>query len=1189
MRHVETSTRPSQQPIGGLLHYQAGGTLGPEAVYVSRPCDEQLPSELLKGHLCYVLAPRQIGKSSLRSRTSRQLRAAGVSCATVDLSGISSRQDSLETWYFSLADELSHQLAIPSPLSFFSAHGHLAPMHRFERYLREEILNRISGRVVLFIDEIDTLLARPNAERDEFFAVIRAIYNARPDEPNYQRLSICLLGVAQPRDLISDEARTPFNVGRAILLEDFTLQEMEVLAPGLAHCSAHPRQLLEEIFAWTKGHPFMTLRLCEAVVEDPGPERPAAEWIARLVTELFLPCGRVLEPTLNFAEKSFGRNSTRSYAFQMLSLYEQIRAGLEVLADAQAPVQTALRLTGMVAERRKGDHRLLAVRNRIYASVFNDAWVASMQKERLFAEPLRRWLTYGKSSTEVLRGRALDDARDWMHGREDVTSDEREFLLASLEVRQQEADALLLNERLRRRLLRGMTFTAVLLAIALGFAIREFARAQRVAHENASLLENARRIAELEKATMVTSMAIDPRERIHALLIGLRGVRSSLASKRASPPAVVYSLLRAANPILTNRLALGTALRVQSGAISPNGRYRATFGFSSSVWLWDIQKDHLVGVLNGQTDVVRYAAFSPDGRHIVTTGDTGIANIFNVQSGRLERELVGHAGRLNGAAYSPSGEQIVTVGQDKMARIFEAESGRLVQTLVGHTDGVRAGLFTTDGKQVITVANDRRLLLWNVRTGAAERLSTEEIFVSALALSADGKWLATASDDRVARVFPLRSADSKRIELLHPSAVRSTAFSKDGQYLFTACDDGMVRMWSLHTRQQLFLIDNPTSALASISQPGSMENIVEADHSEALDTSPVVTLAGHVDWVRTAVFSPTSSLILTASDDGEARLWEARSGRLVRSIVGDPMGVRSASFSADGQRIVTAGMDKTAKLWRTETGELLRVLKGHVGWVRWATFSPDGHKVATASKDGTASVWDAETGEQLLTLRGHADGLRMVAYSPDGRVLATASDDNSVRLWNTETGERLFVLKGHDQSVWSVVFSPDGRKLLTASMDGTIKLWELSSRECQKTLLGHADGVSSAVFSDDGRQIISAGVDRTIRIWNTEEGDQRQIFEFHAGEVRWAAFSHDGKRAVAGGNDRLTFVFPITLEPWVKAACQTLGREVHSLRRREPDIDGMLHFCRSLDGAPATVHQEEMAPSESRGGTAASP
>src|SRR5205085_839556 len=116
-------------------------------------------------------------------------------------------------------------------------------------------------RLVIAIDEIDAVRSLPFST-DEFFAALRDCYNRRRQEPEFQRLTFCLLGVATPSDLIQDTRTTPFNIGRRIDLIDFSAAEAAPLAGGLRREEPTGRALLERLLYWTGGHPYLTQRLC---------------------------------------------------------------------------------------------------------------------------------------------------------------------------------------------------------------------------------------------------------------------------------------------------------------------------------------------------------------------------------------------------------------------------------------------------------------------------------------------------------------------------------------------------------------------------------------------------------------------------------------------------------------------------------------------------------------------------------------------------------------------------------------------------------------------------------------------------------------------------------------------------------------------------------------------------------------
>jgi tetratricopeptide (TPR) repeat protein len=349
--------------------FVAGGTLRPNTPsYVERPADDELFNRVMGGEFCYILTARQMGKSSLMIRTARRLREQGVHSVVIDLTKVGI-DVSADQWYLGLLTQLKRNLRLAVDLEqWWADHQALGPVQRFTDFLHDVLLQEVKGQVVIFMDEIDTTLNL--AFSDDFFAAIRFLYNARATDPIYEKITFVLLGVAIPADLIKDRTRTPFNIGQAIDLTDFSRQDAKILQQGL--WTAYPQgadTIFERVFYWTNGHPYLTQKLCLTVAEQSNGNEPwTNEQVDRLVEGLFLSKEARKETNLQFV-RDFVRNSPNRP--RLLKLYSQIYNGKAIAEDERSLDQNQLKLFGLV----KVENNALVVRNEIYRRVFNQQWI----------------------------------------------------------------------------------------------------------------------------------------------------------------------------------------------------------------------------------------------------------------------------------------------------------------------------------------------------------------------------------------------------------------------------------------------------------------------------------------------------------------------------------------------------------------------------------------------------------------------------------------------------------------------------------------------------------------------------------------------------------------------------------------------------------------------------------------------
>ncbi|MCB0195617.1 MAG: transporter substrate-binding domain-containing protein, partial [Anaerolineae bacterium] len=363
-----SSNQPPSKPNTQTLsdYFVEGGTLLPDAPsYVKRPADDELFNLTMRGNYCHILTTRQMGKSSLMIRTGYRLEKEGVRTAKLDLTNIGISD--VETWYLDLLDTLTAQLKLSVDLDeWWQSQASLGVIRRFNKFLLDVVLEEIKDPIVIFVDEIDYISQASFS--DDFFAAIRSLYNARARDPIFKRLTFVLIGLASASDLIQDRTRTPFNIGQNIILNDFAATELATLQKGLETAyPAQSRAILDRIYYWTDGHPYLTQKLCKEVVSS-----QVTNWsnkqIDHLVEQFFLSEQRQDTRNIPFV-KDYLTSSAQNRS--MLNLYKKIYQGQSIKDDPRSSLQQQLKLSGIV----KVESNCLRVRNKIYRQVFDTEWV----------------------------------------------------------------------------------------------------------------------------------------------------------------------------------------------------------------------------------------------------------------------------------------------------------------------------------------------------------------------------------------------------------------------------------------------------------------------------------------------------------------------------------------------------------------------------------------------------------------------------------------------------------------------------------------------------------------------------------------------------------------------------------------------------------------------------------------------
>lgn len=298
---------------------------------------------------------------------------------------------------------------------------------------------------------------------------------------------------------------------------------------------------------------------------------------------------------------------------------------------------------------------------------------------------------------------------------------------------------------------------------------------------------------------------------------------------------------------------------------------------------------------------------------------------------------------------------------------------------------------------------------------AGKELRGHSQFVSAVALSADGRWLLSGSDDRTLLLWDVVSGHPIRTLESHEERIACLAMTPDGAVAVSGSDDLTLRVWDL--------------------QRGRCEQTLSCEGQVFC-----VAIAGDG---RRAVSSAAGSDNFLGIDGTIVALWDLERGRLVRKFEGHSSAVKALALTPDGRYLATGSDDQTARVWDATTGRSIRVLRGHTHNVSSVALSADGKRLLTGSWDRTLRLWDVRTGRCLAELCGHAGIITAVCLDAEGRIAVSGSWDGSLRVWDLESKRCIRALPGHRGLVTSVALASSAQVIASGSWDNTVRLWDL--------------------------------------------------------------------------------------------------------------------------------------------------
>jgi WD40 repeat protein len=445
---------------------------------------------------------------------------------------------------------------------------------------------------------------------------------------------------------------------------------------------------------------------------------------------------------------------------------------------------------------------------------------------------------------------------------------------------------------------------------------------------------------------------------------------------------------------------------VQAALFSPDGARVLTRDIGNRARFWDVASGKVTGVPFPQEKGHGPTSFSPDGRLFLSYSRTETV-LRDTSTAQAISEPLGTVEFPTRARFLPDGDRFVLSTMDGLTRLWRIAPDRFAPRVFAERLELSDGRLSPDGTMVCLSVRANTARVLNAATGEPLfepyfRQDTRNI--NTVRWSPDSQRIVSTGTDRTARLWEARTGRPIGEPLLHGAAVTYAEFSPDGRRVVTASEDGTARLWNATDGQPVgsSLVHGDVVRRARFSPDGHRLATASLDRTVRFWSVPDGRANGTIVTnefaVHDVIFSPEGDRVAIFGLAPHARLWEVAANRELARLPHAGF-VTAASFSPDGRRIVTGSNDGIARVWDAETGHSISRPLRHKGELSVVEFSPDGRFVLTASFDSTARLWDADSGHPVSDAYRHEQRVIAAGWSGEGTRLLTASYDKTGRLW----------------------------------------------------------------------------------------------------------------------------------------------------------------------------------------------